>query len=56
MKKSQIDIYMEFFQIGVDMAETRKKLEKDLFDACLESAKKMGGRLGDLSWFGKNHK
>ena len=32
------------------------ELEKKIYNACLASAKNMGDRIKDMSWFGKNHK
>ena len=30
-------------------------LEKALYEACLRSARAMGKRVKQMSWFGKNH-
>lgn len=31
-------------------------LEEKIYQACLASAKNMGNRIKEMSWFGKNHK
>lgn len=31
-------------------------LEKKIYAACLASAKNMGNRVKEMSWFGRNHR
>lgn len=32
------------------------ELKEKIYQACLASAKNMGDRIKDMSWFGRNHK